>query len=244
MANQDMHSADDLSGIIAAVRQLQTAEKVLPSERDLAGRLNVKRHQLRRALSELRKAGDIAPARSRRSEPPLHPRYSDELVRVTNPLEVIELRLMLEPGFARFASLRASTLEIGVISQWASTPASAKPETVDINFHLAVATASRNQLAKELFVMLRKIGTDARLRVVGIAPATCAKRIAERDAEHRRIAEAIAMRDPDAAEAAMRAHLLLVQRRIMERSNAGLAAACSNRPIEGVSRWPSISIFW
>ena len=225
MANHDMPTAADLSGIISALRQLQTSDQVLPSERDLASRLNVKRHQLRRALNELRKTGDIAPARIRRNEPSMHPRYSDELVRVTNPLEVIELRLMLEPGFARYASLRASALDIGVISQWASTPANAKPETVDINFHLAVAAASRNQLAKELFIMLRKIGTDARLRVVGIAPATCSKRIAERDAEHRRIADAIAMRDPEAAEAAMRAHLLLVQRRIMERSNAGLAAA-------------------
>ena len=225
MANQDMQTVTDLAGIISALRQLQTAGKVLPSERDLASQLNVKRHQLRRALNELRKTGGIAPARARRGEPSRHPRYSDELVRVTNPLEVIELRLMLEPGFARFASLRASTLDIGVISQWASTPANAKPETVDINFHLAVAAASRNQLAKELFIMLRKIGVDARLRVVGIAPATCSKRIAERDAEHRRIADAIAVRDPEAAEAAMRAHLLLVQRRIMERSNAGLAAA-------------------
>lgn len=219
MTNQDMQVVADLPKLIAAVKQLQTTAKALPSERDLANRLNVKRHQLRRALSELRKNGDIGPARNRRGEPPLHPRYSDELVRVTNPLEVIELRLMLEPGFARFASLRASTLEIGAIAQWSSTPANAKPETVDINFHLAVATASRNQLAKELFVMLRKIGVDARLRVVGIAPATCTKRIAERDAEHRRIADAIAMRDPDAAEAAMRAHLLLVQRRIIERSS-------------------------
>jgi DNA-binding FadR family transcriptional regulator len=219
VTNQDMQVVADLPKLIAAVKQLQTTAKALPSERDLANRLNVKRHQLRRALSELRKNGDIGPARNRRGEPPLHPRYSDELVRVTNPLEVIELRLMLEPGFARFASLRASTLEIGAIAQWSSTPANAKPETVDINFHLAVATASRNQLAKELFVMLRKIGVDARLRVVGIAPATCTKRIAERDAEHRRIADAIAMRDPDAAEAAMRAHLLLVQRRIIERSS-------------------------
>ncbi len=225
MANQDMLTAPGLSDIIAAVRQLQEAGKRLPSERDLASRLNVKRHQLRRALSELRAAGDIAPARPKRGEPSVHPRYSDELVRVTNPLEVIELRLMLEPGFARFASLRASTFEIGAITQWATTPANAKPETADINFHLAVATASRNQLAKELFIMLRKIGVDARLRVVGIAPATCTKRIAERDAEHRRIAEAISTRDPEAAESAMRAHLLLVQKRIVERSNAGLAAA-------------------
>jgi DNA-binding FadR family transcriptional regulator len=211
LANQHLEAASELSGIMAAVRQLQAAGNPLPSERDLASRLNVKRHKLRQALNELRQS--------------VHPRYSDDLVRVTNPLEVIELRLMLEPSFARYASLRASTLEIGAITQWATTPPDARPEAVDINFHLAIATASRNLLARELFVMLRKIGVDARLRIVGLAPATCTKRIAERDAEHRKIADAIATRDPEAAEAAMRAHLLQVQQRITERSNAGRAAA-------------------
>ena len=155
----------------------------------------------------------------------MHPRYSEELVRVTNPLEVVELRLILEPSFARLASLRASALDIAEIAQWATTLPGMKPETADLNFHHAVANASRNQLARELFVMLRKVGHDARMRVVGVTPATCMKRIAERDGEHRRIAEEIAARNPDAAEAAMRAHLLAVQRRIMERSNGGLAAA-------------------
>lgn len=225
MANQHLEAASELSGIMAAVRQLQAAGNPLPSERDLASRLNVKRHKLRQALNELRQAGDLAPSRARKSAQSVHPRYSDDLVRVTNPLEVIELRLMLEPSFARYASLRASTLEIGAITQWATTPPDARPEAVDINFHLAIATASRNLLARELFVMLRKIGVDARLRIVGLAPATCTKRIAERDAEHRKIADAIATRDPEAAEAAMRAHLLQVQQRITERSNAGRAAA-------------------
>ncbi|RUU09134.1 FCD domain-containing protein, partial [Mesorhizobium sp. M7A.T.Ca.TU.009.01.3.2] len=57
------------------------------------------------------------------------------------------------------------------------------------------------------------------------AAPTCPKRIAHRDGEHRLIAEAISQRDPEAAEAAMRAHLLSVQRQIMERSNAGAFAA-------------------
>ena len=144
---------------------------------------------------------------------------------MTNPLEVIELRLVMEPSFARLASLRASALDIAQIAQWATTRPGCKPEEADLNFHLAVATAARNHLARELFVMLRQIGVDARMRVARVTPATCPKRIAERDGEHRRIAEAIAARDPEAAETGMRDHLLLVQRRIMERSNAGLAAA-------------------
>jgi GntR family transcriptional repressor for pyruvate dehydrogenase complex len=215
----------DISSLVESVRALHAAGGQLPSEREMANRLNVKRHQLRRALSELRRSGDLAPARTRRERLSLHSRYGENLVHVTNPLEVIELRLIIEPGLARLASLRASAVEIGEISRWATTPPETKPDIADLNFHAAIAAASRNHLAKELFAVLRSVGRDARMRVVGVTPATCAKSVAERDGEHRRVAEAIAARNPDAAESTLRAHLLLVQRRIMERSNAGLAAA-------------------
>ena len=214
---------NDISGIIAAIRQLREAGGELPSERDMAVQLNVKRYQLRKALEQLRKSGDIAP--SRRTATGSRPRHNEDLVRVTNPIEVIELRLILEPSFARLASLRASSLDIAQISQWATTKSGDDPDAVDLSFHLSIAAAARNQLARELFVMLRQIGVDARMKVARITTSTCPKRIAQRDQEHRKIAEAIAARDPEAAEVAMREHLLLVQRRIIERSNAGLAAA-------------------
>ena len=213
----------EVAGIIAAVGEMLETGAVLPSERQLADRLKVKRHQLRKALEFLRQSGRLAPGRARRV--PDHPRYSEALLRVTNPLEVVELRLIMEPSFARLASLRASAPEIAEITAWATTPKETKPELADMNFHLAVATAARNHLAREIFTMLRHVGVDARMRVARVAPAAGPARIAERDGEHRLVAAAIAARDPEAAEAAMRAHLLLVQRRIVERSNAGLAAA-------------------
>lgn len=220
-----------LPGIIAAIRQMQEAGGALPSEREMAGQLNVKRHQLRKALEELRRTGDLGPsrrasgARQPQPQPQSQPRHNEDLVRVTNPLEVVELRLILEPSFARLASLRASSLDIAQITQFATTRPDDDPDATDISFHLSVSTAARNQLARELFVMLRQIGIDARMKVARVTTSTCPTRIAQRDEEHRAIAEAIAARDPEAAEAAMRAHLLLVQRRIIERSNAGLAAA-------------------
>lgn len=214
----------DIADIAAAIRQLRESGGGLPSERELAVQLNVKRHQLRKALEQLRKSGDIEPSR-RAPSAARKPLHNEDLVRVTNPLEVIELRLILEPSFARLASLRATSLDIAEITRWATTRTDDKPDEVDLNFHLAVAAAARNHLAHELFVMLRQIGVDARMKVARVTTAACPARIAQRDQEHRNIAEAIAARDPEAAEAAMRAHLILVQRRIIERSNAGLAAA-------------------
>jgi DNA-binding FadR family transcriptional regulator len=210
--------------IVDAVREYRKDGEKLPSERDLAEILNVKRHQLRKALDILRRSGDLQQTRVRRA-PTASPRYSEELVRLTNPLEVLEMRLVMEPGLARLASLRASPLEIARITETATTPADASSGEVDLSFHLAVAGAARNHLAVEFYRMLRQVGVDARVSIVQVSAPTCPKRIAKRDAEHRLIAEAIARRDPDAAETAMRAHLLAVQERINERWNAGAFAA-------------------
>jgi GntR family transcriptional regulator, transcriptional repressor for pyruvate dehydrogenase complex len=214
----------ELDEIVAAVRRIQQEEGKLPSERDLADQLNVKRHQLRKALDALRRAGDLEPARPKRIAAAL-PRYGEELIRLTNPLEVIELRLILEPSLARLASLRASPFEIARIADAATTQDHARSGEVDLTFHMAIASAARNHLAGEFYKMLRQVGVDARVQVAHTEPATCPKRIGQRDSEHRLIADAIARRDPDAAEAAMRSHLLAVQKRIMERGNAGIAAA-------------------
>ncbi len=214
----------DLDDIITAIRQLHQDGGKLPSERDLAERLNVKRHQLRKALGVMRHSGDLGPARARRA-PTTLPRYNEELVRVTNPLEVVELRLLIEPGLARLASLRASSFETARIVEAATTPENASSGEIDFAFHLAIAAAARNQLAVEFYKILRQVGVDARMKVARTAAPTCPKRTAQRDGEHRMIAEAILQRDPEAAEAAMRAHLFSVQRQITERSNGGAVAA-------------------
>jgi DNA-binding FadR family transcriptional regulator len=209
--------------IIGAVRDLHGEEGRLPPERQLAERLNVKRHQLRKALEALRQSGDLEPARVRRASPE-QPRYGEELVRLTNPIEVLELRLLIEPGLARLASVRASAHEIARISEAATTPDNASSGAVDFAFHLAVIGAARNHLAGEIYKMLRQLGVDARVRIAGTGAPTCPKRIAQRDAEHRAIADAIARRDPEGAEAAMRAHLFAVQKQINERTNTAFAA--------------------
>jgi GntR family transcriptional repressor for pyruvate dehydrogenase complex len=213
-----------LDQIVAAILALKQSDGDLPSERDLADRLNVKRHQLRKALELLRRSGDLQPVRSGRA-PAKQPIYSEELVRLTNPIEVIELRLLMEPGLARLASLRASSFETARIIDAATTPENASSAEVDFAFHLAILTAARNHLATEFYKMLRQIGIDSRMKVARASAPTCPKRIEQRDGEHRLIAEAISQRDPEAAEAAMRTHLFSVQRQITERSNAGAVAA-------------------
>jgi GntR family transcriptional regulator, transcriptional repressor for pyruvate dehydrogenase complex len=210
--------------IVAAIRDIIARGDPVPPERILAERLNVKRHRLRSALEVLRNEGEIGPSRLGRRPIAPPPPDGNDIARCTNPIEVIEMRLVIEPGLARLAALRASPLEISRIEAAATTPSSADYGAADLAFHMAVAAGARNSLGIELYSLLRRIGTDARVRL-GAGDAVCATRIQQRDAEHRAIAAAIAARDLEGAEQATRAHLIAVQRRIIERLTPGLTAA-------------------
>jgi GntR family transcriptional regulator, transcriptional repressor for pyruvate dehydrogenase complex len=224
-ASRRAGGAEGLQPLIRAVRAIAAEGDSLPSERVLAEQLKVKRHQVRRALEALRSNGEIAPARAGRRAMP-DERRGDDFVGGTNPLEIIELRLVVEPALARFAALRASPLEIARIGRAASTAANADPGAADLAFHRAVAAGSRNILASELYALLRQVGKDVRIRTGdGDGHATCPNRIRQRDSEHAAIAEAIAARDPERAERAMQEHLAVVQRQILTRLAPGTTAA-------------------
>jgi GntR family transcriptional repressor for pyruvate dehydrogenase complex len=105
----------------------------------------------------------------------------------------------------------------------ATTPPDMQRGTADLAFHKLVAAASGNSLAAELYALLRKVGSDSRVRVQSTLPA-CPNRLAQRDQEHHAVAEAIATRDPEGAEAAMRTHLNAVHRVILNRLIAANAA--------------------
>jgi GntR family transcriptional repressor for pyruvate dehydrogenase complex len=217
--------ADGLAPLVEAVREIIGETGSMPSERAIAQQLNVKRHRLRRALEALRAGGEIGPARAgRRASSDV--RSGDALVRGTNPLEIVELRMVLEPALARLAALRASPFEISRIQRMATTQPGANPGAADLAFHKSVATGSRNSLAAEFYALLRHVATDARLRLGdGDANTQCPNRIRERDGEHAAIAEAIAARDPEEAERTMRAHLGAVQRQILSRLAPGTGSS-------------------
>ena len=220
MCNQRQPEADrkpDMGTLVSRLRARLVAGKVLPAERAIAEEYAVKRHRVRQALALLREQGDLDATRR------TGPAGGESLIRSTNPLEVIELRLALEPALARLAAVRATPLEIARIMRAATTPPDMQRSTADLAFHKLVAAASGNGLAADLYTLLRKVGSDSRVRVQSTAPA-CPNRLAQRDQEHRAVAEAIAARDPECAEAVMRAHLNAVHRVILNRLMAANAA--------------------
>jgi DNA-binding FadR family transcriptional regulator len=220
MLNQSQPAAGelpDIDAIVSRLRERLAAGKPLPAERAIAEEFAVKRHRVRQALALLREQGDLdSPRRTGAAG-------GESLIRSTNPLEVIELRLALEPALARLAAVRATPLEIARIMRAATTPPDMHRGTADLAFHKLVAAASGNGLAADLYALLRKVGSDSRVRVQSTLPA-CPNRLAQRDQEHRAVAEAIAARDPECAEAAMRTHLNAVHRVILNRLVATNAA--------------------
>lgn len=202
------------SNLIERLRTRLATQQALPAERVLADELGVTRYQLRRALTVLRTKGELETPAARKSSPSVRGR--EALIRDTNPLEVIELRLLLEPGFARLAALRATPQDISRVQKACYTPPDADRGQTDQAFHKLVAAASGSTLIADFYNLLRQVGSDARLHV-SRPTAQSAERIKKRDEEHAAIADAIAARDPDRAEAAMRDHLLYVQAQIMSR---------------------------
>ena len=181
----------------------------------------------------MREAGHLPPAQVGRRTTRECSTQTDALARLANPTDVIELRLILEPQFARLAAVRASAIEIARISKAATSGPDEDYSASDLALHLEIASASRNALGRELYSILRQVGADARVRLTSRRPK-CFKRREARDAEHMRIARAIAERDPERAEDCMRAHLSSVQAVVMERISPDSVEVAQAQAVEAV----------
>ena len=95
-------------------------DRRLPSERALAEQLGVGRRILRRALEVLEAEGHLWRHQGKGTfigPRPLRGEVSlVELSSRTNPLEVMEARLEIEPGLARLAALRAAVMRSSRVS--------------------------------------------------------------------------------------------------------------------------------
>jgi DNA-binding FadR family transcriptional regulator len=146
----------------------------------------------------------------------------------TNPLEVIEVRLAIEPVIARLAAFRASQAEIKRLhalageTRTAGDPASY--ETADAGFHRTIAEAARNALFLAIFDTLHASQRDSGWRRLG-ENAHCYKRQSVYAGFHEEISAAIAERKGDRAQELMQQHLSDVQRYIYQHAFPGVGTA-------------------
>jgi DNA-binding FadR family transcriptional regulator len=225
----------------------------IPPERSLAGELGVGRRSLRRALDILEQEGRISRHQGRGTFISGHgsdgPTHSDtgaaratrngtspisaslafeHILDRTNPLEVIEVKLAIEPVMARLAAFRASQTEIVRLQGLAAeTRVAADPvtyEKADGLFHRTIAEVARNTLFLAVFDTIHASHRDQGWRRLS-ENAHCFKRQSVYADFHAEISAAIAARQGEKAQELMHRHLSDVQRYINEHAFPGAAAA-------------------
>lgn len=190
----------------------------LPAERALASQFGCSRETLRAALDRLEAEGEIwrhvGQGTFLGCRPPGRPVRDRLLIEATSPRDLMDARLLLEPQVAAAAARRAGAADIALLTRCVSAGRAARDsagcERADSAFHGAVAGAARNPVLGALLSYL----SDARRRAawqrewdqtyrrIGVAEFT-----GLHSDQHAEVVAAIARRDPEAAEAAMRLHL-------------------------------------
>lgn len=185
----------------------------LPSERQLALELGVSRPVVREALRALieRRLIVVEPSRgafvrrdtAARRYQPLDVEYRR---RGTTARNLSEARQMLESEAAALAARRADEDDLATlrtaVDRLESSPTPLDRVRNDLAFHAAMAAASHNPVIETMFASIQGLTVELMVRSAGDAE------VVRRSAPfHRQIFEAVAARDPEAARAAMQAHL-------------------------------------
>jgi len=193
-------------------------EQRLPPERVLAARIGIGRRALRRALEVLEAEGRIWRHQGKGTflgARPAEPHANlEELSKRTNPLEVMDVRLEIEPALARLAALRASNGDVERLSRLAEKTAASSDadsrELWDSALHRAIAEVAGNSLLLAIFDLVDRIRQDRTWQQLR-ERARSGERQQIYIEQHRRVIAAIAQREAHAAENAMREHLEFVR---------------------------------
>jgi DNA-binding FadR family transcriptional regulator len=203
----------------------------LPTERALALRFDATRRAVRQALDALEAEGLVwrrqgsGTFAGRPADPTgdLAARIAGE----TDPLEVMEARLCIEPELAALAAGRMTEAEIDRLRALARERVGAHdPQAIEVwdgALHRMIAEGARNRPLRTAFALLDRIRFDPDW-LAARARARSDASVLRSHAEHEAIVAAIAGRDAHAARGAMRAHLL-TRASALCREGAGLREA-------------------
>ncbi len=186
----------------------------LPTERALADRFGTSRRLVRQALDALEAEGLVwrrqgaGTFAGQPSDPTgdLAARIAGE----TDPIQVMEARLCIEPALAALSAERMTDDEIARLRALARQQVEAADpqgtELWDGALHRLIAQGARNRPLLTAFALLDRIRENpdwVAIRARGRSGAS----MAVSRSEHATLVDAIAARDPDAARQAMHEHL-------------------------------------
>jgi DNA-binding FadR family transcriptional regulator len=197
----------------------------LPSEHELSGLTAVSRPIVREALMRLQADGLIESRRGAgsfvRQRPPEHRIQHLLPAQVRSRLDTFDVRIAVEPVAARLAAQHRSEAELQVIKDAmgalvASLAAAAPAGDLDLRFHRAIATASRNPMFLLTLDALNAQVDGLIVPSLALITGGIQERTKRVELEHVDIVDAIERGEPEVAETAMRLHLLRARRRAIE----------------------------
>ena len=184
----------------------------LPPERELAHLFGASRATVRKALDSLEAARLIA----RRVGSGTFVSYlsrpgEDDIAEITNPLELIEVRLAVEPDMLRIATLNATARDIDRLGETLAWLEGAGADAEDFTrydqqFHQLLAECTHNPLFIWIYSRINEVRGHAQWHAMKDQILTL-ERIEEYNRQHRILFEALRSRDVDGAVRIINAHL-------------------------------------
>ena len=198
----------------------------LPAERQFASAFGASRATVRTALVRLETERLVARRLGAGTFVNFQPRPDAEAVaELTSPLELIEVRLGIEPNMVRLAVLNATGRDIerlvGAIARMEQASGDSESFTLwDEEFHQLISEATRNPLMVWVYRQINAVRTHSQWAAMKDKVLTPG-RIAEYNQQHAALFEAIRTRDVEAAVAIISHHLHYARRQLMGASPDG-----------------------
>ena len=196
-------------------------DRKLPTERALCDMLDVSRRSVRRALAVLEAEGHIWRRQGSGTfagPAPVQILSSLETVaKQSSYMEVMEIRLRLEPEFAGLAATRATAADVArlrtLIDHISTSHDADERELWDSSLHRTVAEIAGNRLYLAIFDLVDRVRQEAAwVEIRERARSTDINKLYR--AQHDAVVDAIAAGDAAAAADAMRTHLLSLQKKL------------------------------
>jgi GntR family transcriptional regulator, transcriptional repressor for pyruvate dehydrogenase complex len=197
----------------------------LPTERELAEVFGMARNTLRKALAGLEQEGVIErhvgrgtfvaqPAPTTNSVETTSAEALLARIHGASPIDVMDLRLVLEPPFIEAATMRATSRDRQQIAHCIQKSEKATGvlefEHWDGAFHHAILAATHNQLLVDLYEAINGVRRQPEWEIMKSRSLT-AEVLASYRKQHRRLFRAVMDRDAATARDAAREHLISVR---------------------------------
>ena len=183
----------------------------LPAERQIADAFSVSRGTVREALKLLHQDGVVERRVRIGTFVATGGQTEEDVAEITSPLELMEVRLAVEPQIVRLVVLNAKPRDMARLGQALHELERCAGDRQafsewDQRFHLAMAEATHNPLMVQIYRQINHVRGHAQWQAIKDKVLT-PERVRSYNREHRALFEAIRTRNAEAALAIVSAHL-------------------------------------